>query len=172
MDNDMENMADFPEGIDWNSLLAVAEDKPVFPDLGIDNVEEDMGNSPAANYDLSSDMDPNRNSKPGYRWCYPCGDWKKNDENFGQVFTKHLKIHNKDLPCEAEPAERRFCFKLFADNKARNRHYWVSHNQYAKEQGIEDPSCVCEICGTSFSRRDNCVKHVKNFHSDKKADDV
>lgn len=78
---------------------------------------------------------------------------------------KHLDIHNKLIPCEAEPLEIKLCYELFADNKARNRHYWVSHKEYAKEQNIPNERCFCEPCEKSFSRRDNFQRHVDKHHS-------
>lgn len=77
-----------------------------------------------------------------------------------------MNIHNKRVPCEADSPERkRLCFELFADNKARNRHYWVSHKEYAKEHNIPNEKCYCKPCKTSFSRRDFLWRHVVKRHS-------
>lgn len=76
---------------------------------------------------------------------------------------KHLNTHNKQVPCEAGIPGG--CSERFADNKARNRHYWVSHKKYAKENNIPNEKCFCEPCGKSFSRRDNFRRHVDNHHS-------
>lgn len=78
------------------------------------------------------------------------------------VSTRLRRRRNRDLPCEAEPRETKLCFKLFADDKERRRHYWVSHKEYAKEQGIEDTKSECKFCGMKFLRRDNLKKHIKN----------
>ncbi|KAL7910274.1 hypothetical protein GGI35DRAFT_361269 [Trichoderma velutinum] len=43
------------------------------------------------------------------------------------------------LQCEAEPQEKRVCLKRFASVTERNRHYWVTHKEYAEERGIQAP---------------------------------
>ncbi|EHK21401.1 uncharacterized protein TRIVIDRAFT_213142 [Trichoderma virens Gv29-8] len=124
-----------------------------------DNLD-DAGNSFTASFDdPSSDVGPNGEYRQGYRWC--CGKLRKDDGNF----KKHLNTHNKDLPCEADSP---YCSDLlFADNKARNRHYLTAHKKYAKEKGIEDTSCSCKDCNKSFSRQDNFRRHVNKHHSQK-----
>ncbi|PKK45652.1 hypothetical protein CI102_7885 [Trichoderma harzianum] len=119
-----------------------------------DNFDDEVENSSTISFnDPSSDVNPFGEHRPGYRWC--CDEWKKHDGNF----KKHLNTHYKQVPCEAGCSER------FADNKARNRHYWVSHKKYAKKKKIPNEKCFCEPCDKSFSRRDNFRRHVGKHHS-------
>jgi uncharacterized Zn-finger protein len=41
-----------------------------------------------------------------------------------------------------------------------NRHIWVTHNTYAKNNNIEDPGDQCDRCGKVFTRRDNLQRHL------------
>lgn len=161
-------MADYPQDMSWGSIM------PVDPEMSIEpapsntddgNFYDEVGISSIVSFnDPSSEMNPAGERQPGYRWC--CGKWKKDDGNF----KKHLDIHNKRVPCEAGNPGERHCFKRFADNKARNRHYWVYHEAWAKENNIPIEKCFCEPCKTSFARRDFLRRHMNNFHS-KEPDD-
>lgn len=76
---------------------------------------------------------------------------------------KHLQRHDPQLLCEAEHPEEKLCFEVFADDKGRNRHYWVSHKDYAKKQNIPETDCCCEHCKKTFSRKDNLKRHLDRF---------
>ncbi|KAF3062846.1 hypothetical protein CFAM422_010458 [Trichoderma lentiforme] len=98
-------------------------------------------------------VDPEMSTEPA--------PFNTDDDNF----KKHLDIHNKRVPCEAGNPGERHCFKRFADNKARNRHYWVYHEAWAKENNIPIEKSFCEPCKSSFVRRDFLWRHIKKFHS-------
>lgn len=138
------------------STATVSEPLSFEPNKG--SSDEDMGDSPISGLqDASHDLDSDGNSKPGYKWC--CKKWRKNDGNF----KKHLRTHDPQLPCEAEPLGKRHCTKKFADKKGRDRHYWVSHKAYARKQKIPRPDSRCENCKTKFSRKDNGTRHLNRF---------
>ncbi|KAL7818013.1 hypothetical protein V8C44DRAFT_210478 [Trichoderma aethiopicum] len=138
------------------STATVSEPLSSEPNNG--SSDEDMEASPGSGIqDASHDLDPDGNSKPGYKWC--CNKWRKNDGNF----KKHLRTHDPQLPCEAEPLGKRHCTKKFADKKGRDRHYWVSHKGYARKQKIPKPDSRCENCKTKFSRKDNGTRHLNRF---------
>ncbi|KAL7905407.1 hypothetical protein GGI35DRAFT_136931 [Trichoderma velutinum] len=155
------HMTDYPQDINWSITPVDLGMGPelAFPDLVDDNFDEVENSSPVNFNDPSSDTDPAGKRQPGYRWC--CDEWKKDDGNF----KKHLKTHNKRVPCEADPPGRKLCPKLFAEPRDRNRHYWVSHKEYAKEHNIPKETCFCEPCQKSFARRDFLWRHIKKFHS-------
>ncbi|QYT02963.1 C2H2-type domain-containing protein [Trichoderma simmonsii] len=150
-------MTNYPQDMGWDSTMPVDPEMSTEPapfNTDDDNFDDEVEISSTVSFnDPSSEMNPAGEHRPGYRWC--CDEWKKHDGNF----KKHLNTHNKQVPCEAG------CFERFADNKARNRHYWVSHKKYAKENNIPNEKCFCEPCGKSFSRRDNFRRHVDNHHS-------
>ncbi|KAL6787045.1 hypothetical protein J3E68DRAFT_432077 [Trichoderma sp. SZMC 28012] len=159
-------MANYPQDMDWGSIMPIdpemsTEPAPAPFNTNDDNFDGEAENSSTISFnDPSSDVNPAGEHRPGYRWC--CDDWKKHDANF----KKHLDIHNKRVPCEAEPL---LCHELFADNKARIRHYKVHHKKYAKEHAkelnIRNEKCFCEPCETSLSRLEYLRRHIKNKHS-------
>ncbi|KAM6477694.1 hypothetical protein HDV62DRAFT_372811 [Trichoderma sp. SZMC 28011] len=158
-DTTMDNYtANYPQDMDWGSIMPIDPEMSTGPapfNTDDDNFDDEVENYSTVSFnDPSSDVSPAGEHRPGYRWC--CDDWKKHDGNF----KKHLNTHNKQVPCEAGG-----CLERFADNKARNRHYWVSHKKYAKKKKIPNEKCFCEPCGKSFSRRDNFQRHVDNQHS-------
>ncbi|KAK0761793.1 hypothetical protein N5P37_004592 [Trichoderma harzianum] len=159
-DTTMDNyMANYPQDMYWGSIMPIdpemsTEPAPAPSNTNDDNFDDEVENSSTVSFDdPSSDVNPAGEHRPGYRWC--CDEWKKHDGNF----KKHLNTHYKQVPCEAGCSER------FADNKARNRHYWVSHKKYAKKKKIPNEKCFCEPCDKSFSRRDNFRRHVGKHHS-------
>lgn len=165
-DTTMDNyyMANYPQDIDWSGIMPVDPEMSTEPapfNTDDDNFDDEVENSSTTGFnDPSSDVNPAGERQPGYRWC--CGKWKKDDGNF----KRHLDIHNKQVPCEAEPL---FCHELFADKKARNRHYKAHHKKYAKEHAkelnIRNEKCFCEPCKTSLSRLEYLRRHIKNRHS-------
>ncbi|KAL7958555.1 hypothetical protein V8C34DRAFT_144734 [Trichoderma compactum] len=161
MDNYMVNYMN-PQDMGWGRNDTEMSAELATPNTDDDNFDDEVGNSSTVSFnDPSSDTSPTGEHWPGYRWC--CDGWKKHDGNF----KKHINTHNKQIPCAAGKPGEKHCFKRFADNKARNRHYWVSHKKYAREQNIPNERCFCEPCEKSFSRRDNFQRHVDKHHSKK-----
>lgn len=45
-----------------------------------------------------------------------------------------------------------------------DRHYWVEHKKYAKDNNVPNKEDKCPICRIKFTRSDNKGKHMKKFH--------
>ncbi|KAI1067998.1 hypothetical protein LB507_004490 [Fusarium sp. FIESC RH6] len=77
-------------------------------------------------------------------------------------FNKHMKIHNRPVKCEANPN----CNVTKAEQRDMDRHYRTSHKAYAASKGIltEETPCGFEGCASTFTRKDNLLKHWKKFH--------
>ncbi|KAL6690818.1 hypothetical protein J3F84DRAFT_176610 [Trichoderma pleuroticola] len=172
--------ANYPPDMDWGSSNTDMSAELTPSNMDDDNFDDEVENPFTLSFnDPSSDTSPtgkclvsragrclisnvfSGERRPGYRWC--CDEWKKHDGNF----KKHLNTHNKQVPCEAEPLGMKLCYELFADNKARNRHYWVHHKEYAKKNNIPKEKCFCMPCQTSFVRRDFLRRHIVKRHSKK-----
>ncbi|KAH0499548.1 hypothetical protein TgHK011_006735 [Trichoderma gracile] len=135
---------------------AGSEPMPFDPSTG--SPDEEMEDSPNSGLQgASHDLDPDGNSKPGYKWC--CKRWRKNDGNF----KKHLRRHDPQLRCEAKHPRGKTCSESFADDKDRDRHYWVYHKEFAKERNIPRTDGLCEHCKKTFSRKDNRKRHLDRF---------
>ncbi|KAL7918305.1 hypothetical protein ACQKWADRAFT_248930 [Trichoderma austrokoningii] len=128
---------------------------PPSDDLRNEAVAGGTEDSSATIIDPSSEVDVNGYRKPGHLWC--CKKWRSVKTG---NFAKHRKTHNPDIPCEADP-ER--CFRVFAFKKELDKHYLAEHKIFARQNGITETDCVCEACGTPFTRPDNRVRHLKRF---------
>ncbi|RSL80120.1 hypothetical protein CEP51_006827 [Fusarium floridanum] len=90
----------------------------------------------------------------GHEWC--CNKWHKK----GRDLNRHnTSIHNHRFPCVFYET----CGEVSADNKALNRHYWVHHKRYARENKIPSSEGECEACGKKFGRKDRINRHLKRF---------
>lgn len=65
---------------------------------------------------------------------------------------KHLPYHKPKMKCDQ-------CPQLVATSKELKRHL-VTHTKEKRDES----SVTCPFCLEIFTRRDNCRKHVKNFH--------
>ncbi|PTB38262.1 hypothetical protein M441DRAFT_249473 [Trichoderma asperellum CBS 433.97] len=107
--------------------------------------------------------------KSDHLWC--CGRWFENKKGT-YSFRKHLRTHNPELSCMAPIESCNKKFKMFSTIKELNKHYRSSHRLWADANGIPDPSCFCEACGTTFTRPDNRRRHLKNLNFSKCAETI
>lgn len=77
-----------------------------------------------------------------------------------KYFRKHLRSHIKPVKCH-------MCHHAAAEQRDMRRHVEHAHNAWAKRHGMmtKDPSC--QICGVSFTRKDNLQRHHRNKHADR-----
>ncbi|KAL5087832.1 hypothetical protein Trisim1_007484 [Trichoderma cf. simile WF8] len=111
MDNQLAN---YFQGVDLdtNYIQGVDLDTNYFQGVDLDSAPGDPGmniellspdsngmgdGSTASVEDTSSDIDLDGDLGPGYKQCFVCGKWKKDDGNF----KKHMNTHNRQVPCEA-----------------------------------------------------------------------
>jgi hypothetical protein len=73
-----------------------------------------------------------------------------------------MKTHNKPVKCKASPN----CNVTKAEQRDMDRHYQTSHKAYAASKGIltEEVACGFEGCASTFTRKDNLLKHWKIYH--------
>ncbi|KAG5658109.1 hypothetical protein KAF25_007060 [Fusarium avenaceum] len=80
----------------------------------------------------------------------------------GAKYTKHYnRCHNRRFKC----AFYEDCQYGAGEPKDLNRHYWVHHKEYAKENNIPSPHGKCLACGESFGRKDHVRRHLSRFPS-------
>jgi hypothetical protein len=74
------------------------------------------------------------------------------------IYRKHEHIHTRPLQCH-------LCESPFraAERKDLNRHFWVWHKEYARENGIPSDNVECPDCGEE-TRSDNLKRHKTRKH--------
>ena len=73
---------------------------------------------------------------------------------------KHRRIHNAAFQCP-------LCGKAHIDNRARNRHLWTKHREYASQYEVKSEKTKCPHC-LYEGRNDNVIRHITMKHSDRK----
>ncbi|WZH40493.1 uncharacterized protein QYS62_001426 [Fusarium acuminatum] len=112
-------------------------------------------------YQISGYAEPVASSStaqaPNDNYCSKC----KLSYDTARNFNKHMKTHNKPVKCKASPN----CNVTKAEQRDMDRHYRTSHKAYAASKNIltEEVACGFEGCASTFTRRDNLLKHWKTF---------
>jgi hypothetical protein len=75
------------------------------------------------------------------------------------IYRKHEHVHTKPLECHL-CVDRPFGA---AERKDLNRHFWVWHREYARENGIPSDHVECPECGEE-TRSDNLKRHMTRKH--------
>ncbi|CAG7561358.1 unnamed protein product [Fusarium equiseti] len=74
------------------------------------------------------------------------------------------EIETSSIPvkCKADPN----CNVTKAEKRDMDRHYRTSHKAYAASKGIltEETPCGFDGCDSTFTRKDNLLKHWKKYH--------
>ncbi|KAE8141226.1 hypothetical protein BDV38DRAFT_237580 [Aspergillus pseudotamarii] len=73
--------------------------------------------------------------------------------------TRHMRIHNKPVQC-LHPQ----CNFRAAEQKDVRRHAVAAHSMWAKHQWKIEGPFHCDVCSTTFTRKDNLRKHCKRKH--------
>jgi len=89
---------------------------------------------------------------------FPCKDCDKRYKLPYQL-RKHERIHSKPCKCS-------LCSYSTAQRKDLDRHYWTTHENYAREHNIPDDKIGCPYC-RERGRSDNIRRHIRRKHPDR-----